>query len=193
MAGCNQELIPVGQIWIWHHGGVNLLAGQLLVAAPTLGDPNFARAVVLLLRHDDDGATGVILNRRSDQPAATHLPEWSDELEPGAMVFVGGPVEPEMAIGFTRPSRLDDPESGLVNLTDAASGVGPVRVFSGYSGWGPGQLEAELEEGAWMVLSAEEEDLFTDDPDHLWSRVLDRQKLGRTRMLATFPLDLSVN
>ena len=177
---------------LWHHGRVSFLRGQLLVATPWLTDPNFARTVVLILRHDDDGATGMILNRRSEESAADHLPEWLDELEPEAMVFVGGPVEPEMAIGFTRPEELSDPESGLVNLTNGVSGVGPVRVFAGYSGWGPGQLEYEMTEDAWIVVPLQESDLFTTDPESLWSQVLNRQG-GRMRMLSTFPVDLSVN
>ncbi len=171
---------------------MNPLRGQLLVATPWLNDPNFARTVVLILRHSEDGATGVILNRRSEEMAADHLPEWLDELEPEAMVFVGGPVEPEMAIGFTRPEELNNPESGLVNLTDTVSGVGPVRVFAGYSGWGPGQLEEELTTDVWFVVPPKESDLFSRDPEALWSEVLNRQG-GRLRMLSTYPTDLSVN
>ncbi|MGH9892099.1 MAG: YqgE/AlgH family protein [bacterium] len=170
------------------------LAGQLLVAAPLLRDPNFYRTVVLILRHDEDGAMGVVLNRPSAERAAGYLPEWEEQLEPEATVFVGGPVQPEVAIGFSRPSLLSKPDTGLVDLANPSQSYdnGPIRVFAGYAGWGPEQLEAELDESAWIVLPPDWGDLFTDEPKGLWSRVLARQG-GRLAMLATFPPDLSLN
>ena len=174
------------------------VAGSLLVASPVLFDPNFARTVVLMLQHDADGSLGVVLNRPSDEPVERHLPEWVRRLEEPPVVFVGGPVEPAVAIGVIRADRPQEPTAlsgvGLVDLgNDPASGAaGPVRVFSGYAGWGPGQLEAELTEGAWMVLEATTEDVFTPDPERLWGKVLRRQG-GRLAMLATYPLDPSVN
>jgi putative transcriptional regulator len=174
------------------------LAGSLLVASPLLLDPNFARTVVLMLQHDAEGSVGVVLNRPSDEPVERHLPEWAIRLEDPPVVFVGGPVEPAVAIGVIRADRPAEPTAlngvGLIDLGEdpAAGAAGPIRVFSGYSGWGPGQIETELAEGAWLVLEAMTGDVFTADPDDLWRAVLRRQG-GRVAMLATYPVDPSLN
>jgi len=176
----------------------NIAAGTLLVASPVLLDPNFYRTVVLVLQHDHDGAVGVVLNRPSQEPVDLHLPEWAPRLGDPSVVFVGGPVDPAIAIGVVRSDRPTEPTAlfgvGLVDLRSdpAAETPGPVRVFSGYAGWGPGQVEDELGEGAWLVLRAEPDDVFTQYPTELWSRVLRRQG-GSVAMLATFPLDPSMN
>jgi putative transcriptional regulator len=175
-----------------------LAAGTLLVASPLLVDPNFYRTVVFVLQHDLDGAVGVVLNRPSEEPVESHLPEWARRLEDPAVIFVGGPVDRAIAIGLVRSDRPTEPTAlggvGMVDLGgDPAAGTpGPVRVFSGYAGWGPGQAKAEMAEGAWMVLEAAADDVFTHAPDDLWSSVLRRQG-GRLAMLATFPLDPSMN
>ena len=177
---------------------LDVAAGMLLVASPLLEDPNFHKTVVFLLQHDLEGAVGVVLNRPSQEPVESHLPEWAMRLEDPPVIFVGGPVDPAVAIGVVRSDRPADPTAlrgvGMVDLAGdpAASTPGPVRVFSGYAGWGPGQLEAELAEGAWMVLGAYEDDVFTRDPVGLWSAVLRRQG-GTVAMLATFPIDPSMN
>lgn len=173
-------------------------AGLLLVASPLLGDPNFAQTVVLVLQHDEEGAVGVVLNRPSIEPVVSHLPEWSERLEEPPLVFVGGPVQPAVAIGVVRSDLPGERTAlhgvGLVDLaTDPASAPpGPVRVFSGYSGWGPGQLEAEMAEEAWELIPAEVGDVFTENPEALWAMVLRRQG-GRLAMLATYPQDPSQN
>ncbi|MEX0699592.1 MAG: YqgE/AlgH family protein [Acidimicrobiia bacterium] len=174
------------------------VAGQLLVASPFLMDFNFARTVVLVLQHDDEGALGVVLNRPSDEAVDAHLPEWAQRLEDPGVVFVGGPVEPSVAIGVVRNQRPSEPTAvtgvGMVDLSadPAATTAGPIRVFSGYSGWGVGQLEAELEEGAWIVVPALAPDVFTERPQELWSEVLRRQG-GKLAMLAFYPSDPSLN
>jgi putative transcriptional regulator len=161
-------------------------------------DPNFFKTVVFVLQHDSEGAVGVVLNRPSEELVESHLPEWARRLEDPPLVFVGGPVDPAVAIGVVRSDRSAEPTAlggvGMVDLAgDPAAGPpGPVRVFSGYAGWGAGQLEAELEEGAWLVVRAEPDDIFTRDPALLWSMVLRRQG-GRIAMLATYPLDPSMN
>lgn len=175
-----------------------MTAGTLLVASPLLVDPNFYKTVVFILQHDLEGAVGVVLNRPSEEAVENHLPEWARRLEDPPVVFVGGPVDPAVAIGVVRSDRPAEPTAllgvGMVDLgSDPAAGTpGPVRVFSGYAGWGPGQVEAELEEGAWLVLEAEPDDVFTQNPAELWSIVLRRQG-GKVAMLATFPLDPSMN
>ena len=153
---------------------------------------------MLVLQHDQEGAVGVVLNRPSAEWVTEYLPEWAPRLEEPAVVFVGGPVEPAVAIGVVRnvisaqPTSLS--EVGMIDLAEdpAAVAAGPVRVFSGYAGWGAGQLEAELAEGAWMVVPALADDVFTERPLDLWTKVLQRQG-GSLALMATYPSDPSMN
>lgn len=174
------------------------VAGSLLVASPLLIDPNFQRTVILVLQHDSEGAVGVVLNRPSGEDVASHLPEWAFRLEDPAVVFQGGPVDPSVAIGVVKAMSATEPTAvigvGMVDLAEdpAAVVAGPVRVFSGYSGWGGGQLEAELEEGAWIVVPATANDVFTETPETLWGEVLRRQG-GSLALIASFPSDPSLN
>lgn len=170
------------------------LTGQLLVSSPMLDDPNFARTVVALLQHDEDGALGVVLNRPSASPVGEHLPEWDSAAAEPALVFVGGPVSPEVAIGLARLESDVSPIPGVsvVDLSDTPHPSMLVRVFSGYSGWSPGQLEFELGEEAWLLTPATAADVFTDRPDLLWGRAVRRvdSDLG---VIATFPFDPELN
>ncbi len=171
------------------------LTGRLLVAAPTLIDPNFFRTVVLLLSHDEDGAVGVVLNRPSAEPVNAHLPAWSEATGEWNVVFVGGPVQPEVAVGLVSHGGVERLPVGGVEVADLAQDPPPgarARIFSGYSGWGPGQLEAEIAEQAWIFVDADPGDAFTADPEGLWSAVLRRQP-GLMSMLATFPVDPALN
>ncbi len=171
------------------------LAGRLLVASTVLGDPNFDRTVVFMLQHDDEGALGLVLNRPTASSVHDVLPWIADALVEPGVVFVGGPVEPEVAIALESTQASDRPTAlpgvGLadVNRTDP---VAPLRVYSGYSGWGGGQLEGELADGAWIVVGAEADDVFTHDPPGLWATVLRRQG-GRLSLLSTYPPDPSLN
>jgi putative transcriptional regulator len=171
------------------------LAGRLLVASILLGDPNFDRTVVFLLQHDEEGALGLVLNRPSASTVLEHLP-WlaGSVIEPG-VVFVGGPVEPEVAIALESTDTSDRPTAlpgvGIADVNRTEAGA-PLRVYSGYSGWGGGQLEGELAEGAWIMLGAEPGDLFTQDPGGLWATVLRRQG-GHLGLLSTYPPDPSLN
>lgn len=176
-------------------------AGRLLVATPLLVDPNFDLSVMLLLEHGPDGALGVILNRPSELTVADALPDWGDACVDPSVVFAGGPVERDALIALGRPSTPDG--GGLVlglHSVDldsqpplvAAAGVAGTRIFAGYAGWSPGQLDGELEDEAWWVVDAEVDDVFTDDPDGLWSRVL-RRAGGELSLYAHYPVDLSLN
>lgn len=178
------------------------VAGKLLVSAPHLLDPNFYRTVVFIAEHGDDGALGVVLNRATDEPITDHLPEWAAAASEPATVFVGGPVSNELAVGVAEGPRTP-PEDwapvlgaiGLIDLSagpDATGGVNRLRVFSGYTGWITGQLEAELAIGSWFVLDARPDDVFTSEPAPMWTRVLRRQT-GRLAIYATYPEDLSNN
>jgi putative transcriptional regulator len=172
------------------------LAGRLLVATPLLTDPNFTRTVVVVIQHDADGALGVVLNRPSQEPVADHLPGLGDRVAEPSVVFVGGPVEPEVGIGFERSDSSDRPLPvpgvGMLDLV-APEAYGPeCRVFSGYAGWAPHQLEAELGEDAWLVVPGIADDVFCPEPDRLWSQVLRRQG-GRHALLSWYPPNPELN
>jgi len=186
--------------------GSQSYAGMLLVAAPTMNDPNFHRSVVLVLDHDSTGTLGVILNRPLDLPVVDVLPDWTGDISTPETVFGGGPVEPDsaLAVGVLRARSQEAPlgwrpmhgRVGLVDLdapTEVLTGaLLGMRVFAGYTGWSPGQLEAEIEEGAWLVTAALDDDIVTPDPERLWTAVLRRQA-GDVRLLATFPTDPAMN
>jgi putative transcriptional regulator len=181
---------------------VTSLRGHLLIAAPQLLDPNFRRTVVLVGEHGDEGAMGVVLNRPSGVTVGDAVPPLAEIADEDALVFVGGPVQEDAVIvlaefahpdraasivfsdvGFV-PGEIDDPDD-LGSLPRA-------RVFAGYAGWGPRQLETELADDAWIVAPAEADDVFTSDPNGLW-RVVLRRLGGSHAILALLPEDPRVN
>jgi len=180
--------------------------GRLLLATPPLEDPNFDRTVIYVLEHHEDGAIGLVLNRPSDEALEAPLDRWIDLQTAPSSVFTGGPVETNAMIGMATtkveaegPVEHITPISGLIASTDlsadpaiVAAHVDTVRVFRGYAGWSAGQLNIEIDQGAWLVLDAEIEDVFSDRPDELWHTVLKRQP-GRLSWLALAPDDLSLN
>ena len=178
------------------------LRGQLLVAGPSLLDPNFRRTVVLLGEHGEDGAMGLVLNRVSEVTVADAVPPIADLVGDGELVHVGGPVQPQAVVvlaDFVEPHRAGalvlDTIGFLPGDVDDEADLGElrsVRVYAGYAGWGPGQLEDELEEQSWVVLPARASDVFTTAPDALWSEVLRRQG-GALGVLALLPEDPHVN
>lgn len=182
--------------------GPSPLAGRLLVATPLLLDPNFYRAVVYIAEHSLDGALGVVLNRTTEGRAADHLPAWEPYLTEPAVVFIGGPIANDVAVGVVKDPEVApsgwQPASGGVGLADLAlgpdalGGVAAARVYSGYSGWVDGQLEVEIATGSWIVVSATPEDVFTADPGTLWRKVLRRQP-DRRALYSSYPDDVSTN
>jgi putative transcriptional regulator len=180
--------------------------GRLLLATPPLEDPNFDRAVIFVLEHHEDGAIGLVLNRPSDEALEAPLDRWIDLQTAPSSVFTGGPVETNAMIGMATTKVVVDepiehitPNSGLIASADLsadpaiiAAHINTVRVFRGYAGWGSGQLNIEIDQGAWLVLDAEIEDVFSDRPEELWHTVLKRQP-GRLSWLALAPDDLSLN
>ena len=177
--------------------------GRLLVASPSLSDPNFRRAVVLLLEHSDEGALGLVLNRPTPLVAREALPGTLAESMPDdERVYQGGPVQPEAVIvlaDFTDTTLAASVAFDAVGIVDPdadASRLGgavrAIRAYGGYAGWGEGQLEQEIAEEAWIDASPASEDVFGDDPDGLWSRVLER-KGGAWRLIARMPENPSVN
>ena len=172
------------------------LRGSLLVAAPILSDPNFRRTVVLVAEHGEEGAMGLVLNRPTETSVGEAVPELAPIAGEEELVFVGGPVSTASVLAV---AELDDPEDASELLFGAVGfvqepdvGVVRGRVFVGYAGWGAGQLEAELAEESWLVLPAETDDLFSDDPEGLWSAVLRRQG-GPYALLSLMPPDPSLN
>jgi putative transcriptional regulator len=227
-----------------------------------LVDPNFRRTVVLILDHDEDGSLGVVVNRPTTIDVASVLEQWAELTTAPGVVFQGGPVALDSALGLATitgadgrvpveqvngveshdldsshgrdPGTADDPVSrpgghdagaagnsahqehagdedeqdeplgwrrvrgriGLIDL-DAppqilAAEMSSLRIFAGYAGWGSGQLEAEIDEGAWYVVDAELGDAFVAQPEDLWRAVLRRQP-GELAFVATFPDDPSEN
>lgn len=178
------------------------LRGHLLVAGPALVDPNFHRTVVLVGEHGDEGAMGVVLNRVSDVTVEEALPPMAQLTAPDEPVYLGGPVEPQAVVvlaDFADPARAEVVVVGNVGFlpgeVDEAGELGDlraVRVFAGYAGWGPGQLEGELEEGSWIVLPAQEADVFTATADRLWRDVL-RREGGAYAVVALMPNEPRAN
>jgi putative transcriptional regulator len=179
-------------------------AGQLLVATPGLMDPNFVRSVILILDHDDDGALGVVINRPTELPLSSVLPGWGEAVVAPPMLFTGGPVAIESALGIGLAAGQGPEQSfkrltgdvGLVDLDaepyDVLGGLVGVRVFSGYAGWEPGQLEMEVGEGSWYIVEALATDVLDPRPDELWRTVLRRQP-NEMAYLATLPEDPTLN
>ncbi len=192
--------------------------GSLLVAVPLLDDPNFHRTVIYMLQHTEEGALGLILNRPTEEDRIAGLDSWLDELSHPQVVFDGGPVQANtlIAVGsLTMPTAPsignaigDDGDDvadgfapldhglGTVDLSqlpgEIAESLQNLRVFRGYSGWGPGQLEDEISEGSWLAITCDAADLFTPNPLGLWRNVL-RRVGGREALLADAPDDLSWN
>lgn len=180
------------------------LTGKLLIAEPMLEDPNFERSVVLLIEHSEEGALGVVLNRPTDIDVAAVLDGWGELAADPPVLYVGGPVSQDSLVALGRRAPGDGPEGwtqvfgdlGAVDLhlepAELAPKLAGIRVFVGYSGWGPLQLEDELAQDAWVVVDAAVDDVFAADPEEMWRAVLRRQG-GKLARLANFPPHPSVN
>jgi putative transcriptional regulator len=184
------------------NAAVHSLRGQLLVAGPSLLDPNFHRTVVLLGEHGADGAMGVVLNRPTSVAVAEAVPPLAALVDEGDVVHVGGPVQPQAVVvlaDFVDPAAAEsivlDTVGFLPGEIEDAAELGrlrSVRVFAGYAGWASGQLEDEVAEGSWLVFPAGASDVFSVKPEDLWSEVLRRQG-GAYAVLSLLPDDPRVN
>lgn len=181
------------------------LSGRLLVATPQISAGVFRRSVVLMLHHDGEGAQGIVLNRPLEARVDAVLPMWQEHVTRPGVLFEGGPVGLDSALGLvTVPGDLGEPMGvkrlfggvGLVDLDTPPVLVMPevagLRIFAGYAGWAAGQLEGEVRSGSWYVVDAEGRDAFTDSPESLWVRVLRRQR-DHLAFVSTFPEDPSLN
>lgn len=152
------------------------LEGHFLVASPTLEDPNFRHSVILILQHNHEGAMGLVINRPTK---LTMMEAWKQvSQKPCAIedfIYQGGPVEGPLMVLHTEPSVAQlSVADGVSFVTEALGiewlveqGVGPMRFFVGYAGWGPGQLESELTEGSWLISQASKIHVF-ENADNLW-------------------------
>ena len=179
------------------------LAGKLLVAVPDLLSPPFNRSVVLIIEHSHDGATGVILNQPTTITVAAVWDEISEaECDCDHPVNCGGPVEGPLIALHQLPAISEQEVVGKVHVSMQRESLHrlvmqqeiPFRIFNGYSGWGPKQLESEIEQGSWLTLDADANHVF-GDTDRLWRRVCEhvghdvlKPHLGKLR-----PTDPSLN
>jgi len=183
------------------------LKGKLLVAAPTMREPTFARTVISVLEHNEDGALGVVINRPGDASLLDVVPPVADLASQPAVLFAGGPVEPQAAIalGVVTVDATSGSDRGWrpvvhpvvtvdldVDPTVLATSLRELRVFAGYAGWSAGQLEAEIAQGAWYVVESLPLDAFDALPGRLWSAVLRRQPWPLSAV-ATCPIDPTMN
>lgn len=184
--------------------GNESLRGKLLLSAPSLFDPNFRRTVLLIAEHTPEGAMGLVLNRPAEVTVAEAVPDlaW---LTSGGLehVYAGGPVATDSVVvlaEFAEPELAAALVVGDVGFVPASSGGGAAlagavlrsRVFAGHAGWGPGQLEAEMDENSWIVEPALPDDAFAEDPEALWAAVM-RRKGSDYRLLASMPVDPTQN
>lgn len=176
--------------------------GQLLIAGPGLLDPNFWRTVVLVVEHTDEGAFGVVVNRPSETVVSEAVPELTDLIDGDDALFIGGPVQPSAVIVLGRFEDAGDEAMlafddvgvlrGDAPHEELSAGLRSGRAFVGHAGWGPGQLEGEIENGDWILEPARAEDAFCREPEGLWSTVLAR-KGGSYALVARMPPDPSMN
>ncbi len=169
----------------------NSLKGQLLIATPAMRDTRFDRAVILMVRHDGDGAMGIVINRPlGEKPLADLLAALGakDTAASGSVrIFLGGPVQPEIGFvvhgtDYRRPETLDvdgrlAATSSREVLRDIARNAGPMKslIAFGYAGWAPGQLEAELARNVWYTAPADPGLVFDDDRDKVWEHATARR------------------
>jgi len=163
------------------------LAGQFLVATPTMTDPRFAHTVILMARHDKEGVLGLIINRlAAERPLSQLLEALGDKSTAGngtVRLFAGGPVQPELGFVIHSPDYhsgqtldVDGHVAVTMNreiLRDIGIGKGPQKsmIAFGYAGWAPGQLEGEIARRSWTTVPAEDKLIFDEDREKLWDIV----------------------
>lgn len=169
---------------------------MLLIAVPQMGDPNFAKAVVLILQHDEDGAFGLVINRPTEITLETFA-ETQEFFCHGDLiddpVFRGGPVQLERGWILHADESVEEKQvvipglyvsSGTVALEDLLGrGSRPFRLFLGYAGWGAGQLEKEMIDGAWITAKAESKYVFRKETDKLWNAILSDLGVDPNRLM----------
>jgi putative transcriptional regulator len=179
------------------------LKGQLLLDSGQLNGSFFQRTVVLICQHDAEGAFGLVLNRSSGNKLGEMIVADVPELLKDQPLYLGGPVQLS-ALSFLHAdsflpnaSILPNLDLGhsldsLVEIGDSFSATKKIKMFAGYAGWSPGQLEEEMKRKAWLTHPASIELVFDADPEQLWQVIL-REKGWKYRLLAEMPEDISLN
>ncbi len=173
-------------------------AGRIVIARPDYSDIHFDMTVTMLLEHNEQGAFGLILNRPSNVTVAETLAGWEDSVNQPQNLFAGGPVSPESIVALGRGSVPGELAHGMHSVdldsqpTLATSSVDEVRIFAGYAGWAPGQLEGEIGSGGWWIVDGTADDVFFPEPKKLWAAILRRQR-DEMAWYAHYPADTSVN
>ncbi|MCR9293316.1 MAG: YqgE/AlgH family protein [bacterium] len=159
------------------------IQGLALVASPNLTDPNFMRSVVYIVKHDEDGALGLVLNRPTDMTVGCLLEQLADcKLCNNGRVYCGGPVDGPLVM--LQQVQIDErpllavasDQERILEACQQECGERQYRIFDGYSGWGAGQLEYELHRGGWLIWDIQPEDVFSD-PEQIWQAAI--RQIGR--------------
>lgn len=175
----------------------DLAVGKLLVASRDLGDPNFAKTVILLVRYgEDQGSVGMVVNKRTDVPIQKLFQDLKEAKGRTDPVYIGGPVELNTVMALLKTSNKPEGAAkvfgdvyliasrDLLTQTLASSAEATVfHVYVGYAGWGPGQLEHEVELGAWHIMRADAATVFHADPDSVWPRMIQRTETQIARAI----------
>jgi putative AlgH/UPF0301 family transcriptional regulator len=183
------ELLPASFLPIQFKNPKDLGIGKLLVASRGLGDPHFAGTVILLVHYDENGAVGLVLNRRTDVPLSQvlDLKAAKDRSDP---VYIGGPMEPSAAFAlFQSSAKIEKAENifgGVYLISDkglfektlsARPDPNVFHVYLGYAGWTQDQLRTEVQLGAWFVFPADTATVFNSDPESLWLQMIKKTEL----------------
>jgi len=180
---------------------MNSLQGKLLIATPKLADPNFFRAVILMIQHDSDSALGVVLNRPLEMTVKQACEELETDCAVESTLFQGGPCQGPLLVLHTEQDEADgEIVPGLFYTTERekverlleAEEDPAMKFVVGYSGWGPGQLEAELEEGSWLLAQPDAEAIFGNN-EAVWMKLKNLITLDGWIDPERIPPDPSVN
>jgi len=171
-------------------GADDLGPGTFLIAPRRAADPNFAGTVVLLVRMDESGALGLVINRPTDLLVSSVLQDYKPARHVKDRAFSGGPVQADAVLALYRSSKKMDDASlvfrdvylvstraTLQHVLRSKPDAGNLRIYLGYTGWGPGQLEHEMDLDVWRVLPADAASVFSADPGGLWHRLIERTEL----------------
>lgn len=166
---------------------VRLARGVLLIAQESMVDPNFSNTVLLITEYEETGTVGLVLNRPLENPAVEILPQLQELGLDSYNLYLGGPVRlNSLRLLVQTEAGLDDHYHvvdnifqitdlrGVQGLLDRETGQFRIRLYAGYAGWYPGQLERELLRGGWHLFRSDSSLVFSDDPESLWERLIDQ-------------------
>jgi putative transcriptional regulator len=169
---------------------------MLLIAVPQMGDPNFSKSVVLIFQHDEDGAFGLVINRPTEITLGRFAKSQEIVCHEGLaeeFIFCGGPVQVERGWILHADESVEEKQQVIPGLYVSTGSVAlenlmergsrPLRLFLGYAGWGAGQLEKEMVEGAWITAKADAKYVFGVAPDAAWTKVLQDMGVDPNRLM----------